>query len=223
MAEIASIVGTVGGVVAVLTAIFSVIYLRKQTLLMASQVDKEIEVKITRDLEAPEGVDTKLRSYLNRRLSDVRTTLRQEYGPRLDGSERKLEDHLRGHHDTGQRDIAQDALKLLSKQQDAVEGFEESNSKVSVLEHEIQKIGMLEDEIQALQQTVRDIRSGVGNQGMVRAQIRGIAEQLLSMTGQDEGVSSPTFHDGLVPDGQESGAYIPGIIQLPDDLDAGNA
>ena len=51
MAEITNIVGSIGGAIAILTAIFSVVYLRRQTLLMASQVDKEIEIKITRDLE----------------------------------------------------------------------------------------------------------------------------------------------------------------------------
>src|SRR5260370_9873263 len=85
MSDIATVIGSIGGAVAILTAIFSVLYLRRQTLLMAAQVDKEIEIKITRDLDAPEGViDSKLRSFLTKRLGDIRTQVRQEFNPRLE-------------------------------------------------------------------------------------------------------------------------------------------
>jgi hypothetical protein len=171
MSDIATIIGSIGGTVAILTAIFSVLYLRRQTLLMAAQVDKEIEIKITRDLDAPEGViDSKLRTFLNKRLGDIRTQMRQEFTPRFEEIERVLdESHIRE-----RRDIAVDSLRLYNDQKDAVEGFRESSSKVSALEHEIQ----------VLQKAIKDIRTGVGNQAMVRAQIRGIAEQLLAMTRQ---------------------------------------
>ena len=168
MAEITNIVGSIGGAIAILTAIFSVVNLRRQTLLMASQVDKEIEIKITRDLEAPEGVDTKLRTFLNRRLNDVRNQMRLEFNPQLDEINRILRDS----HLVDRRDIMEDTLRLLADEKDAVEAAKESSSKVQVLE----------SEIQALQQTVDDIRNGIGNDTMVQAQIRGIAEQLLRMT-----------------------------------------
>lgn len=165
MVELSSVIGSIGGIVAVITAVFSVLYLRRQTLLMATQVDKEIEIKISRDLEAPEGViDNKLRTFLNRRLNDVRVQLRQELGSRIEQVERTL-DHSH----------IQDAVKLWSDQKEAVDRAKESIGKVNVLEHEIQ----------GLQQIVEDMRSGVGNQGMIRTQIRGIAEQLLRMTTND--------------------------------------
>ena len=66
----------------------------------------------------------------------------------------------------------EDTLRLLADEKDAVEAAKESSSKVQVLE----------SEIQALQQTVDDIRNGIGNDTMVQTQIRGIAEQLLRMT-----------------------------------------
>ena len=175
MFEIAGIVGTVvgiiGGAVAILTAIFSVVYQRRQTLLMASQVDRAVEVKITRDLDAPEGaIDNKLRAFLNRRLGDIRSQMRQEFGQSLDEIRHVLEES----HVTDRRDIAVDSMRLLSDQKDAVNDFREFSSKVSILENELQ----------TLQQSIEDIRNGIGNQAMIRAQIRGIAEQLLHMTGQ---------------------------------------
>lgn len=168
---VGTVVGIIGGVVAILTAIFSVVYLRRQTLLMASQVDRAIEVKITRDLDAPEGViDTKLRAFLNRRLSDIRSQMRQEFGQSFDEIRRILAES----HVIDRRDIAVDSMRLLSDQKDAVNDFKEFSTKV----------GVLENEIQILQQAIEDIHNGVGNQAMVRAQIRGIAEQLLHLTGQ---------------------------------------
>lgn len=138
---------------------------------MAAQVDKAIEVKITRDLDAPEGViDTQLRAFSNRRLSDTRTQMRQEFGQSFDAIKRILDES----HVTDRRDLAVDTVRLLSGQKDAVEHFKKFNSKVS----------MLENEIRVLQQAIEDIQNGVGNQAMVRAQIRGIAQQLLEMTGQ---------------------------------------
>lgn len=171
MSAVTTTIGTIGGVIAILTAIFSLLYLRRQTQLMAAQLDKEIEIKITRDLDAPEGIDNKIRTVLNRRLSDVRSQMRQEFNPRFDEIHRILDESHLGQR----RDIAEDSLRLLADQKDAVEGFKESTNKVNMLEHEIQE----------LQQTVDDIRNGVGNQAMVRAQIRGIAEQLMRLTGSE--------------------------------------
>lgn len=172
MVNITSALGVIGGTVGILTGLFSLIYLRRQTLIMAAQVDKEIEIKITRDLDAPESeIDNKLRAYLNRRLADIRRQIRDDFAQRIDDLSRSLDDSPM----MGRRDTAEATLRLLSDQKDAVETVKESNSKMSTLEHQIQE----------LQQTVEDIRSGVGNQTMVRAQIRGIAEQLLRMTGQE--------------------------------------
>jgi hypothetical protein len=100
--------------------------------------------------------------FLNKRLGDIRTQMRQESNPRLESIERVLdESYVRE-----RRDIAVDSLRLHNDQQDAVEGFKQSNSKVSDLEREIQ----------TLQKAIEDTRQGVGNQATVRAQIRGIAE-----------------------------------------------
>jgi hypothetical protein len=172
MADIASIIGLIGGVIAIPIAVISLLNQRRQTQLMAQQVDREIEVKLTRDLAPESVIDSTLRTFLNKRLGDNRALLRQEFGSRLDKIERILEES----HIPERGDIAEDALRLLSYQTGAVEDFKESSTRVSELEHEIR----------TLQQTIEDIRNGVGNQAMVRAQIRGIAEQLLRMTGQEE-------------------------------------
>lgn len=168
MSEASTIVGIVGGVVAIFTALFSVLYLRRQTLLMATQVDKQVEIKITRDLDAPEGViDNKLRAFINRRLNDVRTQLRTDinvFSTRLEQVEHQLE---HSHID--------DVAKLWSDQRDAVDVARDSSSKVYDLERELRN----------LQQVVEDMQQGVGNQTMIRTQIRGIAEQLLRMTNQE--------------------------------------
>jgi len=165
MGEISTIIGSVGGIVAIVTAIVSAIYLRRQTILMAAQVDKQVEIKITRDLEAPEGViDNKLRAFLNRRLADVRSQLRTEFSSfssRLEQVEHTLE---HSHID--------DVAKLWSDQKEAVDVAKDSSSKVYDLERQIGD----------LQQVVEDLQRGVGNQAMIRTQIRGIAEQLLRMT-----------------------------------------
>ena len=172
MFEVASVVGIVGGSIGILTAVVSLFFQLRQTRVMESQVDRAIEVKITRELDAPEGaIDSKLRAFLNRRLSDIRTQMRQEFSQRLDEIIRMIEDS----HIADRRDIAMDAVTLLSDQKGAVADFKEFNGKVSILE----------SEIQTLQQAVEDIRNGVGNQAMVRAQIRGIAQQLLHMSGQE--------------------------------------
>lgn len=168
MSEASTIVGIVGGVVAIFTALFSVLYLRRQTLLMATQVDKQVEIKITRDLDAPEGViDNKLRTFINRRVNDVRTQLRTDinaFSTRLEQVEHNLE---HSHID--------DVAKLWSDQRDAVDVARDSSSKVYDLERELRN----------LQQVVEDMQQGVGNQTMIRTQIRGIAEQLLRMTNQE--------------------------------------
>lgn len=172
MFEVATVVGIVGGSIGILTAVVSLFIQLRQTRVMESQVDRAIEVKITRELDAPEGViDSKLRAFLNRRLSDIRKQMRDEFSQPLDEIIRILEDS----HITDRKDIAVDSLRLLSEQKDAVASFMEVNSKVGVLEHDIQ----------ALQQAVEDIQHGVGNQAMARAQIRQIAQQLLQMTGQE--------------------------------------
>lgn len=178
MPDITSIIATIGGAIAIpatISTVFSGLYQRRQTQLMEAQVDRQIEVTITRDLDAPEGaIDGKLRAFLNRRLSDIRTQMRQEFGQRLDDITRILEDS----HVMERKDIAANALTLYTDQRDAVAKFEESNNRM----------GALEQQVQALQRAVEDIRNGVGNQAMVRAQIHGIAEQLLRMTGQEYGV-----------------------------------
>lgn len=172
MVNITTALGVVGGVVGILTGVFSLVYLRRQTQLMADQVGKELEIKITRDLDAPDSLDdSKLRAVLNRRLGDVRSQLRQEFNPRIEEIMRMLQDA----HIPERKDVLEDAIRLLSVHNDALEGYAESNSKVLVLERQVQ----------ALQQATEDIRNGVGNQAMVRVQIRGIAEQLLRMTGQE--------------------------------------
>jgi len=169
--EVATAVGIVGGSIGILTAVVSLFIQLRQTRVMESQVDRAIEVKITRELDAPDGaIDSKLRAFLNRRLSDIRKQMRDEFSQRLDEIIRILEDS----HITDRKDIAVDSLRLLSEQKDATASFMEVNSKVSVIEHDIQ----------ALQQAVEDIQHGVGNQAMARAQIRQIAQQLLQMTGQ---------------------------------------
>ncbi|HZC04972.1 MAG TPA: hypothetical protein VE338_04965 [Ktedonobacterales bacterium] len=176
--SLTSVLGLIGGAIGILTAISSVIYQRRQTLLMAAQVDKQIEIKITRDLDAPEGtIDNKLRSFLNRRLGDIRFQMRQEFGSGLQEQRTQIEELrriLEDSHIIERKDIAEDALRLLSDQKDAMDIVKASNNKLSTVEQEIQ----------SLQQVIEDIRNGVGNQAMVRTQIRGIAEQLLRMTSQ---------------------------------------
>ena len=166
---VGSVVGIVGGVIAIVTAIGSMLYLRRQTLHMESHVDRALEVKITRDLEAPEGViDNTLRKFLTRRLTDVRSQLRQELGSRIDEVDARTTQVERM---LGQSHI-DDAVRLWADQREAVDSIKDSTDKVNVL---AQEIGIL-------QQIVTDLQSGIGNQAMVRTQIRGIAEQLLRMT-----------------------------------------
>ena len=167
-----SFLGIAGAIVAIITALVSAWYQRRQAQIMESQVDRQIEVKITRDLEAPESaINSELRLFVSKRLGDVRGQMRQEFGQRLDDIDRMLAES----HIMERRDIAEDSLRVLSDQKDAMEIVKASNGKLNTLN----------DEMKALQQVVEDIRQGVGNQAMVRAQIRGIAEQLLRMTNQE--------------------------------------
>ncbi len=175
MPEVPSLIGVAFGFIAILTAIFALRDQRKQTRLMEAQLDKRIEVKITRDLEAadltPEGaprsaIDSQLRTYLNTRLSRVRADMRDEFNRRLNEIAHK------------DGDLAVNAVNVMSAHDNAIAKFEESNNRM----------GALEQQVQALQHAYDDIRSGVGNPAMVRTHIRGIAEQLLRMTGEEYGV-----------------------------------
>jgi len=184
MSEIASIIGAIVAVVAVVVSIISLVNQHKQTRIMAAQVDKQIEVKITRDLDAAadasdatprSAIDLKLRNYLTNRLSKVRADMREEFDRRF--------------AEIAHKDVAVEAIKLLSAEKDALAKFEASSNRVD----------MLAQDLQALQRALDDLRYGAGNQELVRAQIRGIAEQLLRMTSQDQSVqasSSTTLAGG---------------------------
>lgn len=185
MVEITSIIGAIVAVVGGLVSIFSLLNQHKQTRLMAAQVDKQIEVKITRDLDAAadafdaaprNAIDLKLRNYLNNRLSKVRSDMRDEFDRRFDA--------------IAQKDVAVEAVKLLSAEQDTIARFEAASNRME----------MLAQDLQALQRAIDDLRYGAGNQEMVRAQIRGIAEQLLRMTSQEQrvqpGSSNATLDGG---------------------------
>lgn len=191
MVEITSIIGAIVAVVAVLVSIFSLRNQHKQTRLMATQVDKQIEIKITRDLDAAadasdsaprSAIDLKLRNYLTNRLSKVRSDMREEFDRRF--------------AEIAHKDVAVEAIRLLSAEQDTMAKFEASSDRVE----------MLAQDLQTLKRAMDDLRYGAGNQEMVRAQIRGIAEQLLRMTSQEHLVqptdSSATLeggHQGATP------------------------
>lgn len=167
-----NVLGSVGVIMSIANAIATIYFMMRQTRAMESTVDKAVEVKITRDLEAPGSeIDSKLRAYLNRRLGDVRTQLRQELQPQID----EISNILDQKHIRDGRDIAAESISVLYDQKDAIEIVKASNGKLSALENEIRE----------LQQAMDDIKNGVGNQAMVRTQIRGIAEQLLKMTMQE--------------------------------------
>ncbi len=181
MPDIASIIGPVGGAVGTVVAVFSLLYLRRQTQIAETQLDKRIEVTITRDLDAPEGaVNSKVRTYLNGRLSDIRRQMRDEFGARLDELGARLgviEQGLHANHLLEYQDIVNNAVRLVNEQKDAINSFGDYQNRVATLAQDLQR----------LQSAYDDIRNGVGDQEMVRRQIRGIAEQLLKMTGPQYG------------------------------------
>lgn len=138
---------------------------RKQTRVMTAQVEKVVEIKLTRDLgdddTAPRSaIDSTLRNYMSSRLSKVRTDLRNEFNQRL------LELAL--------GDASKEAMRVLNRQADAVEKFEASTTRVD----------MLVRENEALRRAIADIQNGNGTPAMVRAQIRRIAELLLGLTSE---------------------------------------
>lgn len=174
MPDFASIIGPVGGAVGTVVAVFSLLYLRRQTQIAETQLDKRIEVTITRDLDAPEGaVNSKVRTYLNGRLSDIRRQMRDEFGARLG----VIEQGLHANYILEYQDIVNNAVRLVNEQKDAINTFGDYQNKVATLAQDLQR----------LQSAYDDIRNGVGDQEMVRRQIRGIAEQLLKMTGPQYG------------------------------------
>lgn len=165
---IGAAVGVVASAAAIVIAASALREQRKQTRVMEAQMDKRIEVKLTRDLDdspdstAPRNaIDATFRNYLSNRLNKVRADLRDEFNRRL--------------VELAMGDASKEAMKVLNRQAEAVERFEASSSRMDTIEQGVQ----------SLQNVVEDLRHGVGAPDMVQTQIRKIAELLLSATEQD--------------------------------------
>lgn len=193
---IGAVIGAVVGVAAIVIASLAWLEQRKQTQVMAAQVDKQVEIKLTKDLgdddTAPRSVvDATLRKYLNNRLSKVRADLRDEFHQRL--------------VELALGDASKEAIKMLSRQADAVDRLEASANRVDTHEHEIQ----------SLQRAIENLRRGDGAPDMVRMQVRRIAELLLSVTGQDQASNGWAITDTLSTFDAPSTFDIPSAVDAP--------
>lgn len=175
MAGVAIIVGAICGIVGMITAISSAWHQRRQTLIMGRQWERQL----ARDLDAPEDSvrASELRGVLNRRLGDVRRQLRDEFNPKLDSIDWKIENIERTLDDSNIRQsvkVVTDAVHVMST-------YKESAEKIDIHDHELQ----------SLQHAVEAVRRSIADPATARTQIRGIAEQLLKMVNADSDTSKP--------------------------------
>ncbi len=175
MTSIASAVGTnFVSFAAIIIAVISVVFQRQQTLIMAKQVERDI----TRELnvsEVPEGMpESALRKVLNRRLSDLRVQMKNEFGQRIE----RIEAALDAGHIRDCMSVAADALHVMGDYKTAAAEFTDS----------VGRMAAIEDAVREVQRTLDGVQRGIGSPALARAQIRGIAELLLSMASAEASV-----------------------------------
>lgn len=182
MFDVTAMVGTIGGIFGSLMALGSVVYQRRQTQLMAVGLEKSFEIS-----EGETGTESerKLRAVINKRLSENRVKLRQEFVPRLDRLEQILDDnHIK---DCGSNLAT--LIRLLDDQQDIKDLADDATRKhteiMTVQERVLAETGRYSAdiathgrEIEVLQQQLEDLQNGI------RTQIRAITQHLLQMTSQ---------------------------------------
>jgi flagellar capping protein FliD len=186
MFDVSATVGVVGGVFGSITALGSVLYQRRQTLIMEAGLDRAAN----EDLDSPEvktgtALERKLRMVINKRLSDYRTKMRQDYDPRLVRLEQMVSRYDFKVYDDNMRtligllddqknikDIATETREIRAEVLTAQERILAETGRYSV---EIATHGR---EIESIQQHLEDL------QNSIRAQMRAIAEHMLQMTGQ---------------------------------------
>lgn len=197
MFDLLTVVGTSTGVLGMVAGLGSVVYQRRQTQIMEAGLEKAIEVKITREFDAPEGetgsqMESKLRAVINRRLNDNRVAMRKEFGPRFEQIERELQER----QITEYSNLLKTLQRLVNDKQDIKEVAEEvrgiGTNVTAAQERILAETGRYSvdiaahgREIETMQQQLEDMRRGSVPPDLVRAQIRSIAQQLLQMTNQD--------------------------------------
>lgn len=195
MLDVATIVGSIVGIIGGVAGVVSSVNQHRQTRIM--------EIGLERAIEAPEGdtgtgIESKFTALVNKRLSDTRRNLRDEYRPRLERIEATL--HERQSMDMGSQtiirnlseslrdgktisDIAEEARRIRGEIAAAQERILAESGRYST------DIAALGREVEGLQQQIEDMRNGIGYHDLVRMQIRLIGEQLLRMTSQDRTMS----------------------------------
>lgn len=177
------------GIVGCISGLGSVAYQRRQTQLME------------RAIEAPEGdtdaKESKFTALVNKRVSDTRKILRDEYRPRLAEIERVLRDsHIAEYTDVLGKvfkqldDAAQDAARIKAIAEEAGRVQNEIGSLQESIQAKSSKnssdIDALGHEINGLVQQIENMRKGIEVHDSVVKRVRSIAEQLLQITSQPE-------------------------------------
>ena len=186
MIDVSAMVGAVGGIFGSLMALGSVVYQRRQTQIMEAGLDSAAN----EDLDSPvvktgTALERKLRTVINKRLSENRTKMRQEFGPRLDRAEQMLSQYDFKGYDNNLKSL----IRLLDDQRE-IKGIADEAKGIraeiiSAQERILAETGRYGTdivshgrEIEALQQQLEDMQNGT------RTQIRAVAQHLLEMTGQ---------------------------------------
>lgn len=186
MFDVTSMVGTVGGVLGSVVALSSIIYQRRQTQIMEAGLERAAN----EDLDAPEietgtAMEKKLRMVINKRLSENRAKMKQDFATQLERFERMLdEEHIKEYSNyiTGliqllddQKVIKDLALDVRRMHAEVITSQERVLAETGRYSADITSQGR---EIDALQQQLDNLQGGI------RTQIRAIAQHLIEMTGQ---------------------------------------
>lgn len=198
MLDVATIVGSIVGIVGGATGIVSMVNQRKQTQIMEIGLERAFELP---EGETGKGFERKIRTLLTKRLYDTRTRLKQEFDTRINQIEQELKaDHIMEykHILTNLSDLLRDG-KTIS---DVADDVKRIRGEILATQESIQtqsgrnsdEIVALEREITQLQQRVEDMRKGIGVHDSVLKRMRSIAEQLLQITSQPE----TARHDAMI-------------------------
>jgi hypothetical protein len=186
MLDVATTVGTIGSAIVSLVALGSVVYQRRQTQIMEAGLERAAN----EDLDAPEigtgtAMEKKLRMVINKRLSENRAKMKQDFATQLERIERMLdEEHIKEYSNyiTGLiqllddqkviKDLAGDVTKMHAEVITSEERVLAETGRYSA------DIAAHGHELEGLQQQIENMQNGI------RTQIRTIAQQLLQMTSQ---------------------------------------
>lgn len=211
MGTIAALAALVFGLVGAITGIYSLAIQSRQTEIMEAGLEKALDVDST-DSDTGTAREKRVRGLINRRLADVRYTMRQEFNPRFTEIEERLKDanyqtlvelllEIRNRQAIATQEIA-NASREVSEQaarfaeeiaanaQQLLDEARRVRAEIATSEQRIlaesgryeSDIAAHGSEIENLAQQIGSIREVLNSQEQTRVILRSLGEQLLRMS-----------------------------------------